>query len=75
MDKKFVDWNIKVVTTQYWEILKVWINLDKLENKTWWLNFDILTNKDWKKYMAYDTYNKEEKETKIESLADDSLPF
>lgn len=52
--------NIKVVKTQYGEILKLGINYKELGNnpinEDGWINLDILTSKNGKKYVVIDDY-------------------
>ena len=52
--------NVKVVKTQYGEIIKVGINYEKVGenpiNDDGWINLDILTSKNGKKYAVVDDY-------------------
>jgi len=52
--------NVKVVKTQYGEIIKVGVNLEEFGdnpiNDDGWINLDILTSKNGKKYAVVDTY-------------------
>ena len=85
MEKVFAEWlNTKIIKTQYWEIVKVWVKvedfkefLDKYDNN-WWVNLNLMTSKSWdKKYFELDTWKKEDKkeETKSEDIDIDSIPF
>ena len=59
--------NVKVVKTQYGEIIKVGINCEKVGenpiNDDGWINIDILTSKNGKKYAVVDTYKPKKQET------------
>lgn len=52
--------NVKVVKTQYGEIIKLGINYEKVGdnpiNEDGWINLDILTSKNGKKYAVVDDY-------------------
>ena len=82
MEKIFAEWiNTKIITTKYWEIVKVWFKLDDFKkfldthNKNWWVNLNLMTSKDWqKKYFELDTFvpDSAKKEVK-EDISD--LPF
>lgn len=52
--------SVKVVKTQYGEIIKVGINYEKVGdnpiNEDGWINLDILTSKNGKKYAVVDDY-------------------
>ena len=52
--------NVKVVNTQYGEIIKLGINYEKVGenpiNDDGWINLDILTSKNGKKYAVVDDY-------------------
>ena len=52
--------NVKVVNTQYGEIIKLGINYEKVGenpiNDDGWINLDILTSQNGKKYAVVDTY-------------------
>lgn len=52
--------NVKVVKTQYGEIIKLGINYEKVGenpiNDDGWINLNILTSKNGKKYVVVDTY-------------------
>jgi hypothetical protein len=74
--------NVKVVNTQYGEIIKLGINYEKVGenpiNDDGWINLDILTSKNGKKYAVIDTYKPKKKETdgQIMDFGDDEeVPF
>jgi len=85
MDKIFANWiNTKIVTTQYWEIIKVWVKVEDFKNfldtydSNWWVNLNIMTSKDWKtKYFELDTWKPDWKAKKNEFGDDllEELPF
>ena len=68
--------NIKVVQTQYGEIIKIGINTKEFANNPvnddGWVNFDILTSKNGKKYTALDTFKAKQKQIDV---GDDEYPF
>ena len=74
--------NVKVVKTQYGEIIKLGINYEKVGdnpiNDDGWINLAILTSKNGKKYAVVDTYRlkKTESDGQIMQFEDDSqIPF
>lgn len=73
--------NIKVVKTQYGEILKLGINYKELGNnpinEDGWINLDILTSKNGKKYVVIDDYKAKKENTsgQVMQFEDDSIPF
>lgn len=74
--------NVKVVKTQYGEIIKVGINYEQVGenpiNDDGWINIDILTSKNGKKYAVVDTYRlkKTESDGQIMDFGDDEeVPF
>jgi hypothetical protein len=74
--------NVKVVNTQYGEIIKLGINYEKAGenpiNDDGWINLDILTSKNGKKYAVVDTYKPKKQETDGQIMQfDDSeeIPF
>ena len=91
MDKIFAEWiNTKIITTQYWEIVKVWVKIDDFKkfldthNKNWWVNLNLMTSKDWqKKYFELDTWvpDSAKKEVKPEdrkqeeAISIEDIPF
>ena len=66
---------VKVVTTQYGEIIKIGVNTKEFAgnpiNEDGWVNFDILTSKNGKKYAAIDTFRAKPKE----DVDEDIIPF
>lgn len=73
--------NIKVVKTQYGEILKLGINYKELGNnpinEDGWINLDILTSKNGKKYAVIDDYKAKKENTsgQVMQFEDDFIPF
>ena len=74
--------NVKVVKTQYGEIIKLGINYEKVGdnpiNEDGWINLDILTSKNGKKYAVVDDYKakKGKSDGQIMQFDDDSsIPF
>lgn len=74
--------NVKVVKTQYGEIIKLGINYEKVGdnpiNEDGWINLDILTSKNGKKYAVVDTYKPKKQGTdgQIMRFEDDGeIPF
>lgn len=74
--------NVKVVKTQYGEIIKLGINYEKVGenpiNDDGWINLDILTSKNGKKYAVVDDYKlkKGKSDGQIMQFDDDgSIPF
>lgn len=69
---------VKVVTTQYGEIIKIGVNTkefaDNPINEDGWVNFDILTSKNGKKYAAIDTYKPKPKTQDVD-VDDEIIPF
>jgi len=81
-NNKYVNWLfISKVETKYWEIIKLWINVEEFskwmeenKNNKWYINVDILESKNWKLYWKLNEFKKEEQEnTKQEDEED--LPF
>ena len=52
--------NVKVVSTQYGEIIKLGLNINEIAenpiNEDGWINLDILTSKNGKKYAVINTF-------------------
>jgi hypothetical protein len=74
--------NVKVVKTQYGEIIKLGINYEMVGenpiNDDGWINLDILTSKNGKKYAVVDDYKakKDKSDGQIMQFEDDSsIPF
>ena len=74
--------NVKVVNTQYGEIIKLGINYEKVGenpiNDDGWINLDILTSKNGKKYAVVDTFKTKKQGTDGQIMQfDDSeqIPF
>lgn len=83
-DKVFADGLFtKIVKTQYWEIVKIWVKveefkafLDTYENN-WYVNLNLMTSKDWnKKYFELDTWTPDwsKKET-TNDISVEEIPF
>ena len=78
--------NVKVVKTQYGEIIKLGINANEIGmnpiNDDGWINLDILTSKNGKKYAVVDTYKpakktdkKAESDGQIMQFDNEVIPF
>lgn len=74
--------NIKVVKTQYGEILKLGINYKELSNnpinEDGWINLDILTSRNGKKYAVIDDYKAKKENTGGQVMQfdnDEEIPF
>lgn len=73
--------NIKVVKTQYGEILKLGINYKELGNnpinEDGWINLDILTSRNGKKYVVIDDYKAKKENTsgQVMQFSDEEIPF
>jgi hypothetical protein len=74
--------NVKVIKTQYGEILKLGVNVNQLGenpiNDDGWVNLAIMTSKAGKKYVVVDDFKPKKKETDGEIMQfDDSeqIPF
>ena len=82
-NKTFVEWlNTKIINTQYWEIVKVWVNVEKFKNfidtyeNNWWVNLNLMTSKEWRKYFELDTWKPESKIEPMKwDISVEDIPF
>lgn len=68
--------NVKVVPTQYGEIIKLGINYEEVGenpiNDDGWINLDILTSKNGKKYAVVNDFKPKTKRVETD---EDIIPF
>ena len=68
--------NVKVVPTQYGEIIKLGINYEEVGenpiNDDGWINLDILTSKNGKKYAVVNDFKPKARKGEID---DEIIPF
>lgn len=79
-NKVFCPSNIKTIETKYWEIIKIWLPVEKMKqfldenNNKGWVNLNLKSSKNGKKYLELDTYLKNNN-ILDENDEEDEIPF